>query len=43
MKNRFFTPRADLTFGGISEKLGEMWRGLTPEDKEKYMNPTAEE
>ena len=29
----------DLTFGGIGKKLGELWRELDPDEKEKYTNP----
>eukprot|EP00629_Pelagomonadales_sp_RCC1024_P011692 CAMPEP_0119266672 /NCGR_PEP_ID=MMETSP1329-20130426/5084_1 /TAXON_ID=114041 /ORGANISM="Genus nov. species nov., Strain RCC1024" /LENGTH=65 /DNA_ID=CAMNT_0007266561 /DNA_START=55 /DNA_END=252 /DNA_ORIENTATION=+ len=26
----------DLTFGGIGKKLGEMWRGLSDDEKAAY-------
>ena len=29
----------DLTFGGIGKKLGELWRELDDEAKEKYKEP----
>ena len=29
----------DLTFGGIGKKLGELWRELDADEKEKYTNP----
>lgn len=36
-----FLSATELTFGGIGKKLGEMWRGLTQEEKDKYMKPPA--
>jgi len=29
----------DISFGQIGKKLGEMWRALNDEEKEKYKNP----
>eukprot|EP00527_Entomoneis_sp_CCMP2396_P009831 CAMPEP_0198137994 /NCGR_PEP_ID=MMETSP1443-20131203/1422_1 /TAXON_ID=186043 /ORGANISM="Entomoneis sp., Strain CCMP2396" /LENGTH=75 /DNA_ID=CAMNT_0043799603 /DNA_START=145 /DNA_END=372 /DNA_ORIENTATION=- len=31
----------ELTFGGIGKKLGELWRALTDEEKEKYKTGTS--
>ena len=33
----------DLTFGGIGKKLGELWRELDADEKERYTNPPADE
>jgi len=34
---------ADITFGQIGKKLGEMWRALTDKEKESYKAPKKEE
>lgn len=31
--------RTDISFGGIGKKLGEMWREMAEDEKEKYNKP----